>query len=107
MGHPLDFFVELAEPESMSSLGWYVRCEDIHGDYYLHDDGIVYDTCAPRFDTAGGNQISTGWYVDEISAVLCCDKYYNKHGLIYPYTNSIPTATPATNNIESKVMEFE
>ena len=105
MADSLGFFIELESPTHLGSLGWFIAAaDDAHDDYYLHDDGVVYDTCAPRFDTVG-QQISTGWFADEMMAVLTGDKYYNKHGLKYP--NSIPAAVPATNNIESKVMEFE
>jgi len=107
MADSLGFFVELDSPGGIGSFGWYIAAEGVvYDDYYLHDDGVVYDTCAPRFDAAG-KQLSTGWFIDEMTAVLHGNKYYNKHGLIYPYANSIPAAVPATNNIESKVMEFE
>jgi len=106
MADSLGFFVELNEPGGIGSFGWYVAADGIYDEYYLHDDGIVYDTCAPRFDVAG-KQISTGWFIDELTAVLHGDKYYNKYGLIYPYLNNIQPAEPATNNIESQVMEFE
>ena len=106
MADSLGFFVELDSPGGVGNFGWYIVADGIYDEYYLHDDGVVYDTCAPRFD-ASAKQISTGWFVDEMTAILNADKYYNRYGLKYPYANNIPAAKPANNNIESKVMEFE
>jgi len=107
MADSLGFFVELEKPTSEDSwgLGYYVGCEDYtYDEYYLHDDGVIYDTCGPQMN-AYGKQTSTGWFATEIAAQLCAKNYYNKYGLQYPY--DIPAAVPAVQNIKSEPMEFE
>ena len=104
MADSLGYFVELDEPVDMGSFGWYIGCQDISDDYYLHDDGIAYNSCAPRYDALPPcKRISTGWYADGISAHMHANKYYNKYGLKYPYEAVAADA----NNIESQIMEFE
>jgi len=107
MADSLSFFVELDNPDKINSLGfgWYIACQDgMYDEYYLHDDGDVYDTCAPRRDN-NSKQLSTGWFESELTALLCAKIYYNKYGLQYPY--DIPAAKPAVQNIKSEPMEFE
>ncbi len=101
----LTSFVELEEPSDMYGQGWYVGCLDneAYDTYYLHDDGEIYDTCAPRYNLYGV-ELSTGWYKSAIDAYIQSQAYYNKHGLLYPY-DMLPGSIG--NEKESQVMEFE
>lgn len=99
MIHELTTFLALTHPVEMSSLGWYVGCVDIQYDeYYLHDNGAIYDTCAPRLNGQG----STGWFKTEVEAYIQMRWYYSKHGIKVPWASSVT----ADDEAESQVMEF-
>ena len=93
MTTPLKEFAELDHVRSLSSFGWYIACSV--PEHYLHDNGIIYDTC-------GDLGTSTGWFQSKAHALRVAEAYYNKHGLVYPYSSSITSAV-----VESQVMDFE